>query len=230
MKRWGWALWTRSTPRRSARRETCRGAAALLSKIATIGKLTGKAGTKAAPQRLGPTPARAFVPGIPLVAIGSSTGGPNALAEILSTLPKTWNATTVLIQHVDSAFASGLARWLRDKTGHDVVIATDHARPEPGRVYLAATNDHLTLNSTARFTYTTEPRELNFRPSIDVFFHSVAACWPSGGVAVLLTGMGRDGAAGLLRLRLNGWCTIAQDEATSVVYGMPRAAAEVGGG
>ncbi len=162
------------------------------------------------------------------MAIGASTGGPNALAEVLADLPKKWNAAVVVIQHVDVAFAPGLARWLREKTGHPVAIVDAGAHPEPGQVLLAGTNDHLVLDSSARFAYTDEPRDHCFRPSVEVFFRSAAAYWSTGGVAVLLTGMGRDGAAGLLSLRQRGWPTIAQDEATSVVFGMPRAAAEVG--
>jgi len=206
-----------------------RGGEPLLAKIATVAKLTGKSPPRsdsalAIPRR----PAR-LGPGTPLVAIGASTGGPNALAEVLSAFPKGWDAATVLIQHVDAAFAPGLARWLHEKTGQPVEVAEAGARPEPGRVLLAGTNDHLALDPSARLVYTDEPRELSFRPSVDVFFRSAAEHWPAKGVGVVLTGMGRDGASGLLRLRGAGWPTIAQDESTSVVWGMPRAAAEVGG-
>lgn len=205
------------------------GAATLLAKIATIGKLTGKSSGNYAVIRAAPTPAPVQpIPGTPLVAIGASTGGPNALAEVLGSLPRTWDAAMVVIQHVDVAFASGLARWLKEKSGLAVEIAEAGARPEAGKVALAATNDHLVLDPSGRFAYIMEPKTLYFRPSLDIFFESAAAHWRSGGAAVVLTGMGRDGAAGLLRLRHAGWLTIAQDEATSVVWGMPRAAAEVG--
>lgn len=209
------------------------GVEALLAKIATIGKLTGKSSGDYAVIRPPPplpasVPARP-APGTPLVAIGASTGGPNALAEVLGAFPKQWGAAVVLIQHVDVAFASGLARWLKEKTGRSVEIVREGARPEPGTIVLAATNDHLLLDSSGRFAYTAEPMKQNFRPSVDVFFKSAAAHWPAGGAAVVLTGMGRDGAAGLLLLRRAGWLTIAQDQATSVVWGMPRAAVEVGG-
>jgi len=95
-------------------------------------------------------------------------------------------------------------------------------------VFLAGRNDHLIFTPDLHFAYTTEPGDIPFRPSVDVLFKSVAKLWPSKGVAVLLTGMGRDGAEGLAALRRAGWYTIAQDEATSVVYGMPKAAKELG--
>ena len=100
--------------------------------------------------------------------------------------------------------------------------------PERGRVLLAATNDHLILEADRRLRYVEEPRDACFRPSVDVFFRSLLAHWPDPGIALILTGMGRDGASGLLALRKAGWHTIAQDEATSVIFGMPRAAAELG--
>jgi two-component system, chemotaxis family, response regulator WspF len=197
------------------------GAAELREKINTIGKL------------IGPEPHLAFgMPAVaatyPLVLLGASTGGPNALAEILGGLPKAWDACILIVQHVDEAFAPGLAQWLGERTGHPVELAAEGDRTGPGRRLLAATNDHLVLSADRRLGYVAEPKDLSYRPSVDVLFASVAAHWSDPGVAVLLTGMGRDGADGLLRLRRRGWHTIAQDEASSVVYGMPRAAAELG--
>ncbi len=93
---------------------------------------------------------------------------------------------------------------------------------------MAGTGDHLVITSGLTFSYTQEPRSSNYRPSVDVFFESVAKHWPERCVAVLLTGMGRDGAAGLDVLRRIGWHTIAQDKTTSIVYGMPKAAKELG--
>jgi two-component system response regulator WspF len=204
------------------------GASALLDKIATIGKLIGKIPFRTVAPTNHAARVRAAAPGEFLVAIGSSTGGPNALSEILSTWPKNWNVPAVLIQHVDSAFASGLANWLGERCGLRTELIREGERPQPGRVFLAATNDHLVLDRDRRFRYVVEPREMSYRPSVDVFFSSLLAHWPTPGVAVLLTGMGRDGAAGLLALKRSGWHTIAQDESTSVVWGMPKAAVELG--
>jgi two-component system response regulator WspF len=204
------------------------GAEALLTKIMTVAKLTGKAAARPVPAPSpAPSPAAA-TPDQSLVVIGASTGGPNAVAEVLSSFPKGWYASVVLIQHVDAAFAPGLARWLTERSGNRVEIAAAGARPAPGQILLAATNDHLVMESGGRFRYISEPRDFCFRPSVDVFFTSVAAHWPATGVAALLTGMLRDGADGLLTLRRAGWFTIAQDKESSVVWGMPRAAIEVG--
>ena len=98
---------------------------------------------------------------------------------------------------------------------------------EPGVVLVAASNDHLVMTRNRTLSYTSEPIDCPFRPSVDVLFGSLAKHWPEPSVAVLLTGIGRDGADGLLRLRQAGWHTIAQDEATSVVYGMPQAAVQM---
>ena len=100
--------------------------------------------------------------------------------------------------------------------------------PEAGRVYVAGTNDHLVIDANLAFHYTAEPVDYPYRPSVDEFFLSLGRYWPQPGVACLLTGMGRDGAQGLLALRRAGWRTMAQDERTCIVYGMPRAAVEAG--
>lgn len=163
----------------------------------------------------------------PLVALGASTGGPEALAQILSALPATFPAAIVVIQHIDVAFATGLADWLRHRCTLPLEVAREGGIPKPGVITVAATNDHLVLRNDRRFHYTPDPAEYPYRPSVNAFFESLHAHWPRPGVAVLLTGMGRDGACGLAALRQAGWLTVAQDEATSVVYGMPRAAVEM---
>jgi two-component system, chemotaxis family, response regulator WspF len=205
------------------------GARLLLDKIETVAKLVGLAPKPvvAADVPL-PMPRLDSSPSWPLVAIGSSTGGPAALAEILADMPDTRDSTVVIVQHVDVAFAPGLARWLLEKTGRRVELVAPGDKPLPGQVWLAATNDHVILDESRRFSYVAEPMDLHYRPSVDVFFRSVAEHWPEPGAAALLTGMGRDGAAGLLALRRAGWLTIAQDEATSVIWGMPAAAIQIG--
>jgi two-component system response regulator WspF len=162
----------------------------------------------------------------PLVALGASTGGPEALAQVLAGLTANFPAAVVVIQHIEVAFAPGLVAWLRGRCVLPVERAQEGELPRPGAVAVAATNDHLMVASGGRFHYTAEPVEEPFRPSVNVFFESLLRYWPRPGVAVLLTGMRDDGAAGMAALRRAGWLTIAQDEATSVVYGMPRAAAE----
>lgn len=162
-----------------------------------------------------------------LVAIGSSTGGPAALAKLLAELPSGFGAAIVIIQHIDQEFAAGLAEWLGTFTKLKVNIAVAGQTPLPQNVYLAASNDHLVITREMKFKYTDEPLNLPYRPSIDVFFESVYRNWPGKGAAVVLTGIGRDGAQGLLALKNKGWDTMSQDKESCVVYGMPKAAAEL---
>lgn len=162
-----------------------------------------------------------------LIVIGSSTGGPKILAKILSALPKEINTSIIIIQHVDSQFATGFVSWLNEQTKLEVVIAKEGMKPEINVAYVAGTNDHLILTSDRTFKYVEEPKNYHYRPSVDVFFDSVARNWLTRDLAILLTGMGADGANGLLTLKKMGWHTIAQNEATSIVYGMPKAAFEL---
>jgi two-component system response regulator WspF len=164
----------------------------------------------------------------PLVALGASTGGPHALFRILSELPVQLGAALVIAQHVDSEVSAGLCSWLQRATPLRVELAAAGCRPTPGTVLLAASNDHLVLTAQRMFVYSAEPRELLYRPSVDVLFRSLAEHWPAPAVAVLLTGMGGDGAQGLEQLRQRGWHTIAEAESSCVVFGMPTGAIELG--
>jgi two-component system response regulator WspF len=198
---------------------------ALLDKIATVGKLVGlRPGGKVTPP---PVQIDSPIWTLPaLVAIGASTGGPQALAEVMARFPRHMDAAVVIVQHVDPEFADGLASWLYERSGFPAALARPGMRPEAGRALIAATNDHLVLGPDRALSYTPNPRRQLYRPSVDVFFESAAKHWPRPSIAVILTGMGRDGAAGMLALRRAGWTTIAQDEKSSVVYGMPKAAAD----
>lgn len=199
------------------------GAAAFLRKIDIIDKLVGT---------------RRFIPSAEifgetwtltrrqrLIAIGASAGGPAALAILLAGLPKGFAAAIVIVQHVDERFAAGMADWLNRDSALPVRVAQEGDRLMPGTVLLAGASGHLTLKAADRIGYTPEPRDYPYKPSVDVFFDSVTTLWPGEAVGVLLTGMGRDGAKGLKSLRSKGHYTIAQDQATSAVYGMPKAAA-----
>ncbi|VVD68631.1 chemotaxis protein [Pandoraea horticolens] len=163
-----------------------------------------------------------------LVAIGASAGGPAALATLLGRLPANFAAGVIVVQHVDDAFTPGMATWLDQQTPLTVRLAQAGERPAAGVVLLAGGNRHLRVEASGRCVYTDEPKDAVYRPSIDVFLQSVAENWRSSAVGVLLTGMGRDGASGLGAMRARGFITIAQDRATSAVYGMPKAAAEAG--
>ncbi len=198
-------------------------AAPLLAKIDSIGRLISeKRGLPdGAPRRPRPLTGGEHVP---LVAIGASAGGPAALMRVLSDLPPDFPAAVAIIQHVDQQFAAGMAEWLGAHAKLPVRLACPGDLLERGTVLLAGTNDHLTLTAALRLAYTPEPREYSYRPSVDVFFRSVSQFWSGPVIGVLLTGMGRDGALGLKVLRNDGNHTIAQDQATCAVYGMPKAA------
>ena len=199
-------------------------AQALLNKIAVVQKLV-KAPANSPSQFTFKNPVQNCGPFPFLVAIGASTGGPQALSEILSQIDADAEAAFVIIQHVDEQFAKGLATWLGEKCQLPIILAEEGALPQPGRIYIAATNNHLVIEADRSFHYTPEPAACPYRPSVDAFFLSLERNWAEKGIAVLLTGMGKDGAAGLLALRKKGWHTIAQDEATSLIYAMPKAAA-----
>lgn len=211
------------------------GAPLLLHKIELIDKLLGKSADRGqAKPKIAAVISRvrytvqAETPLPPLIVVGASTGGPHALAEVLTQLPEDLEASIIIVQHVDAAFAPGLCQWLSMETRRQVTLVAAGHRPGARETLVSGTDEHLVMGTDQRLVYSPEPEHLSYRPSVDVFFASLARCWPQPGVAVLLTGMGRDGAEGLLALRAAGWRTIAQDEASSVVWGMPKAAAELG--
>lgn len=182
-----------------------------------------------APRGAGPSASRSARSDGALVCIGASTGGPPAIRTVLEALDSETTAAVLITQHMTEGFIQGMAAWLDSHLRHlRVAVAGDGEIPQGGHVYLAPDNAHLRLVGGI-LRITSELPGVSYRPSIDVLFESVAqaprACKC---VAALLTGMGRDGARGLLALRGAGAHTIAQDEASSIVYGMPRAAHEIG--
>jgi two-component system, chemotaxis family, response regulator WspF len=160
-----------------------------------------------------------------LVVIGASAGGPAALAEVLSALPKDFSPAVVIIQHIDKLFAPGLAEWLNGHSKLPVRLACGGDSVSAGDVLVAGSDDHLVFKNSHELGYTAVPEEIPYRPSVDVFFESALRFFRGPMAGVLLTGMGRDGARGLKKLRDAGYHTIAQDQSTSAVYGMPKAAA-----
>jgi two-component system chemotaxis response regulator CheB len=162
-----------------------------------------------------------------IVAIGASTGGPPALATILSELPDDLPAAVMVVQHMAEGFVEGLGRWLDGVCPLPVVVAVDGERLQPGQVYLAPANQNMVVRPGYRVGLADPPPGQYHVPGVDVTFRSVAQVCGQYAVAALLTGMGRDGAAGLKVLRDIGAFTIGQDESTSVVWGMPAAAQEV---
>jgi two-component system chemotaxis response regulator CheB len=164
-----------------------------------------------------------------IVAIGASTGGPGAILEILRALPADFALPLLLVLHINEPFAAAFAEWLDGQTGFRVSYAVDGelVTATAGRVTMAPPDSHLVVRS-GRLHLTRDPERHSCRPAVDVLFESLAIEYGASTAACLLTGMGRDGATGLLDIRRAGGLTIAQDEATSVVYGMPREAVLVG--
>jgi chemotaxis response regulator CheB len=163
------------------------------------------------------------------VAVGASTGGPTAFRELLAALPDSFPATLLLVQHITSGFEAGLADWLNKEFVPDVRLARDGEQPPPGCVRLAPGEAHLVLEPGGVLSLDRKsPQRSGHRPSVDALFSSVARAAPESSAGVLLTGMGADGVEGLLDLRRAGCLTLAQDEASSIVWGMPRVAVEQG--
>lgn len=205
------------------------GSSALLKKIDCLEHLYDRPPVPTGPIRVsGSELAAGAQPSARLVLLGASTGGPRVLAEILSQLPRDLTVPIVVAQHIDAGYVAGLAKWLADQAKLPVEVALSGSELRSGHVYLAASQHHLAVRSDRRLQYVSEPSGSWYHPSVDVLFSTAARHWPQPGIAALLTGMGRDGASGLADLRRAGWTTIAQDQATSVVWGMPKAAFDLG--
>ena len=220
---------------------------ALLGKIAAVRKMASSEFRAAAtappaakvPTAVAPTaastPTKVPAPHVPaahdpflLVAVGASTGGPQALATFLKSLPPTLPYAVVIVQHMDATFLPGLAQWLTSQTGRPVTLARRGDRPVPGSILVAGEAQQMIMKPGGTLDYVAGDPELIHRPSVDVFFESLSHVRSRTGAAVLLTGMGKDGATGMMALKNSGWRTFAQDRATSVVWGMPGAASQSG--
>ena len=162
-----------------------------------------------------------------LVAIGSSTGGPQALQAILPQIPATFLPPIVIVQHIAAGFAESLIDWLAPQCALPFQLATMGMHLDRPGIYLAPTGRHLAVNGRTLILTDQEPVR-GHRPSATVLFRSVAASYGPRAIGIVLTGMGDDGAAGLAEMKARGAITIAQDEASSVVFGMPAAAIALG--
>jgi two-component system chemotaxis response regulator CheB len=164
-----------------------------------------------------------------VVVIGASTGGPPALAMILKELPRRLPVPIAIVQHIAPGFIAGLRQWLARQSALPVKLATDGAPLVGGEIYLAPDHYHLEIGAKKKFALTPDAPLRGHRPSVDRLMASAARVCGANVLGVLLTGMGRDGAAGLKQIRDAGGRTIVQDEATSLVFGMPREAIAAGG-
>ena len=167
--------------------------------------------------------------GCRVVGIGASTGGPSAVVSVLKAIPLGLPQPILLVLHIGETLGKALADWLDGQTQYRVSYARDGevAADAGGRVVMAPPDRHLEVRG-GRLRLTSAGPRFSCRPSVDVLFESIAREYASAAAGCLLTGMGNDGAAGLLEIRRAGGLTLAQDEATSVVYGMPREAAMIG--
>lgn len=163
-----------------------------------------------------------------LIAIAASTGGPGVLAEILRSLPANFSVPILIVQHITAGFSSGLADWLNQQTPLEVRLARQGDQPRAGLVLIAPDNYHMLINRMGLIALTQTPPQQNLRPAANVLFQSVAEVYKNEAIGIILTGMGSDGAEGLRAMHTAGAYTIAQDQSSCVVFGMPAVAIELG--
>jgi len=189
------------------------------------------------PHRIGPNPApadsgfTATAPGggIRVIGIGASTGGPPLLQTILAGLPRTLPVPVLIVQHISAGFLPGMAQWLGRASGLPVHVGAHGVEPRPGHVYLAPDGQQMGMGSMGRIVTNSGIGPDGLRPSVAFLFRTLADIYGAQAVGVLLSGMGKDGAEDMKRMRERGAITIAQDSATSVVHGMPGEAIAIGG-
>ena len=163
-----------------------------------------------------------------IIAVGCSTGGPPALRTVLGELPPTFPVPVVVVQHISKGFTTGLARWLNESVGMRVKVAENGEPLLPGSVYVAPDGVHLQVTSLQKVGLLKDGPMDGHLPSVTALFNSVAKQYGPRAIGVLMTGMGRDGANGLYAMMQEGAYTIAQDQATSIVFGMPKEAIQMG--
>jgi two-component system chemotaxis response regulator CheB len=194
--------------------------------LADRGARNGAGGVphNATPRRTAtPAPSHDF----PLIVIGASTGGPRVVYRLLAGLPPDLPAAVLVVQHIAAGFAPGMAEWLAHACPLPVAVAAEGQALRPGEVLIAPDHRDTLITEDGRIHLSANPLLIQ-RPAIDVAMQAAAYAFGPRAIGVLLTGMGRDGAYGMLRIRRAGGYTIAQDEASSTIFGMPRAAIELG--
>ncbi len=173
-------------------------------------------------------PGTAAHPKFDLLAIGASTGGPKAISDILKLFPEDFPVPIVIVQHIADSFIAGMASWLNRESKLTVKVAEQGERLRPATAYLAPARFHLTIRNNIVELRDSGPVN-NCKPSVDVLFASLAESFRNRVLAVLLTGMGSDGASGMKQIHERGGQTIVQDEASSIIFGMPASAIKLGG-
>lgn len=194
----------------------------LLSKVSVVKHPRGR-------RRRTSTRLAAVRPAYPVVAIAASLGGPRALAELLGGVPTGFGAPIVVCQHITPGFSDDLAKWLGAETGLRVHEGVDGQALVKGEVFIAPAHLHMQVMAGGTLKLDDGPPVGGFKPACDVLLKSVAQAFGPRAIGVVLTGMGKDGAKGLKEIRARGGRTIAQDEPSCVVFGMPREAIAAGG-
>ncbi len=164
-----------------------------------------------------------------IMVIGASAGGPQALQVIIKGLPNDFPMPVIIVQHIDSGFAEGFAVWLKEVSGKRVILATNGTKPQAGNIYLPPGDFHIGLGPDGKIMLKQETSERGIRPSVSYLFRSVLRVYGNRVLAILLSGMGKDGAAEMKMLKDAGSITIAQDAGSSLVHGMPGEAIRIGG-
>lgn len=197
--------------------------ALLLSKVSVVRHPKGRRRRLNSSSRL-----PSVKPASPIIAIAASLGGPKALAQLLADIPPTLGASIVICQHITPGFSDDLARWLASESGLPVHEAVAGETLAKGQVIIAPAHLHLIVLAGGVLRLEDGPPVGGFKPSCDVLLKSVAAAYGNRAIGVILTGMGRDGAKGLKEIQTRGGRTIAQDEKSCVVFGMPKEAIALG--
>ncbi|MBI5076110.1 MAG: chemotaxis-specific protein-glutamate methyltransferase CheB [Nitrospirae bacterium] len=199
----------------------------LMSRVSVISHISGRLSRRhpAGPE----TPAFNKNCSDRIIAIASSTGGPGALSIILSHLPEKFPVPIVIAQHISDGFVNGMIGWLRTLSQVELKMATHGEYLMPGTAYFCPSENHMKIDRSKKIIFVERQADDLYRPSCDILLSSVAASFGRKAIGVILTGMGNDGVAGITKIREAGGWTIAQDENTSVVFGMPRLAIESGG-
>ena len=209
----------------------------ILLKKSLINKVKVLSGVKVFPKKRRPVsnhlvnqliPANNLRSHYKIVVIGASTGGPIALQNLLATLPQDFPLPVICVQHISKGFLQGLIDWLASTCQLPIQIAMKGEFPEPGKIYFPPERQHLTLDHHGRFVCAHALPEDSHCPSVTTLFLSIAQIYGRKAIGILLTGMGRDGADGMKAITDAGGLTFAQDESTSVVFGMPREAIALG--
>jgi two-component system, chemotaxis family, protein-glutamate methylesterase/glutaminase len=193
----------------------------LMSEVKVVRRWIRPSRSPATPSPAPRLPGRPKPTEMRIIALGASTGGPLVLQTIFSRLPKDLPVPLVVVQHIAPGFLQGLLEWLQQTTGFPMHVAAHGERLLPGHVYFAPDGHHIGVEADGRAALSSDPPENGLRPSVSFLFRSMAKNFGSKAIGVLLTGMGRDGAEELRAMREQGAITFAQDQASSVVHGMP---------